>query len=195
MEKSPCRTPGVIESDCYFSAAFFSFLETFFLLGTLSFHLPLLLQKLSRFFRVTGPAKVTWPELGQSESFQGSLALRKRNSVSPGSKDWGHVNSGATGNHSLVNRTCHLAVKSKSQKKTQREVGGKSQREGNAWCLHGSWTLDSSLSLAGISVLQFYKILQLSLQTLSPPRFFPSLEASQNQFLLFSRKRELASDI
>lgn len=59
MEKSPCRTSGVIESYCYFSAAFFSFLETFFLLGTVCLHLLLLLQKLSRFLRVTGPAKVT----------------------------------------------------------------------------------------------------------------------------------------
>lgn len=181
---------------CYFSAAFSSLLETFLLWGTVTFHLSLLLWKQSCFFSAT----LTTGDWSSEGHLTGTRPVRillrksgseKWNSVSPGSQDWGHINSQATGSHSLISKACHLAVKSENKEDAKRSR--RQESEENARFLHGNWTPNSSLFLSGISVLQFYEISHYPFNNW-PPTPFPSLEASQNQYLLFSSKRELARD-
>ena len=174
-KKPPCRTPGVFDNYCYFSAAYSSFLETFLLWGTVTFHLSLLLWKQSCFFSVTLTTG-DWSSKGHLTRTKPVRILPRKsgsekwNSVSPGSQDWGHINSQATGSHSLISNACHLAVKSENKEDTKRSR--RQESEEIARFLHGNWTPNSSLFLLGISVLQFYKIPHYPFNNW-PPHPFP----------------------
>ena len=91
-KKPPCRTPGVFDNYCYFSAAYSSFLETFLLWGTVTFHLSLLLWKQSCFFSATLTTG-DWSSKGHLTRTKPVRILPRKsgsekwNSVSPGSQD------------------------------------------------------------------------------------------------------------
>lgn len=115
---------------------------------------------------------VTWPKLGQSVSFKGSLTQR-RNSVSPGSQNGGCV----TDSHRLISRNCHSAVTNKNKDDIKRS---RRPRDGNAWLLHGNLTPHSSLSLAGI-------LDSLSLSILQDISVIPSITVPSTSFFPFSK--------
>ena len=190
-KKSPCRTPGVFDNYCYFSAAFSSFLETFFLWGTVTFHLSLLLWKQSCFFSATLTTG-DWSCKGHLTRTRPVRILPRKSgsekwkSVSPGSQDWGHINSQATGSHSLISKACHLAVKSENKEDTKRSR--RQESEENARFLHGNWTPNSSLFLLGISVLQFYEIPHYPYNNCPPPPLSPLLKPAKINFCYFHPK-------
>lgn len=89
---------------------------------------------------------------------------------------------------------CHFAVKSENKKDIRRRRRQESKRRN---CPVSPWGLNSWFSFIlgrhlSPSVLPDASV--ISWTTGPQPPFSPSLDASQNQFLSFSTKKELASD-
>lgn len=135
-----------------------------------------------------GPAIVTWPELGQSESLQGSELWEEGLSSLQVARQTEDLLT-----QELLAATAWLAKNVSRQwkikiKKTQKEVGSKSQRKENAWFLQGGPAPGAHFSSAGTSVLQFYKLLQLSFQWLAPkPLFSLSCSHPESASVIFSQ--------